>query len=167
MIIFIFRKVYDESAASDKSGNHKAIFPISSFCSDFSFWHDKCFDEEELAMNYTTPKNCGVYNQTTIGNFSDCTGDYFYCEKSNYYICKSLICDGSVNCIQGEDEDIDLCRSIFPEQATFLCYEANRTFIDISIYAIPCDGIFGKFSAHKLCNQLLLEQLTSNLPVVF
>ena len=42
----------------------------------------------------------------------------------------------------GEDEQFELCKDTFPEEATIECVE-NRLpgTIDITIMAIPCDGI--------------------------
>ena len=43
----------------------------------------------------------------------------------------------------GEDEQFELCKYTFPEEATIECVENNRLpgIIDITIMAIPCDGI--------------------------
>ena len=42
----------------------------------------------------------------------------------------------------GEDEEFELCKNTFPEEATFQCIE-NRLpgTIDVTIMATPCDGI--------------------------
>ena len=42
----------------------------------------------------------------------------------------------------GEDEEFELCKDIFPKEATIECVE-NRLpgTIDVTIMAIPCDGI--------------------------
>ena len=42
----------------------------------------------------------------------------------------------------GEDEQFELCKDTFPKEATIKCIE-NRLpcTIDITIFAIPCDGI--------------------------
>ena len=52
------------------------------------------------------------------------------------------ICDGIVHCIFGEDEADETCKDMlsFPEEATIKCFE-NRPGYNITIQAIPCDGI--------------------------
>ena len=49
-----------------------------------------------------------------------------------------------MNCKYAEDESFDLCKSTFPDGATVYCLEADRPFYQIWIYAVPCDGIWGK-----------------------
>ena len=51
-------------------------------------------------------------------------------------------CDGIFHCFYGEDEMFELCKDTFPEEATIECIE-NRLpgTIDVTIMAIPCDGI--------------------------
>ena len=51
-------------------------------------------------------------------------------------------CDGIFHCLYGEDEQFELCKYTFPKEATIECIE-NRLpgTIDITIMAIPCDGI--------------------------
>ena len=51
-------------------------------------------------------------------------------------------CDGIFHCLYGEDEMFELCKNTFPVEATIECIE-NRLpgTIDITIMAIPCDGI--------------------------
>ena len=51
-----------------------------------------------------------------------------------------------MNCKFAEDENFDLCKSTFPEGATVKCLEAVRPFYKIWIYAVPCDGIWGKLT---------------------
>ena len=51
-------------------------------------------------------------------------------------------CDGIFHCLYGEDEHFELCKDTFPNEATIECVE-NRLpgTIDITIMAIPCNGI--------------------------
>ena len=51
-------------------------------------------------------------------------------------------CDGIFQCLYGEDEHFELCKDTFPKEATIECVE-NRLpgTINITIFAIPCDGI--------------------------
>ena len=51
-------------------------------------------------------------------------------------------CDGIFHCLYGEDEMFELCKDTFPKEATIECIE-NRLpgTIDVTIMAIPCDGI--------------------------
>ena len=51
-------------------------------------------------------------------------------------------CDGIFHCLYGEDEMFELCKDTFPVEATIECIE-NRLpgTIDVTIMAIPCDGI--------------------------
>ena len=113
---------------------NEGIQQVSSFCSDFSFWHDKKFEG-----NYTYH-----FNNTGYENKNPCPPkESFYCKMSDSCIPKNFMCDGSVNCFYAEDEDFELCKSFFPEAATVKCEEANRTHYNISILATPCDGILG------------------------
>ena len=80
----------------------------------------------------------------------------FFCQKSKSCIPKSWTCDGAVQCIYGEDEDFELCKDTFPERATIKCLEANRTnLFNITIFAVPCDGIIGK----RLAGHIFLKSL--------
>ena len=51
-------------------------------------------------------------------------------------------CDGIFHCFYGEDEQFEHCKDTFPKEATIQCIE-NRLpgTIDVTIFAIPCDGI--------------------------
>ena len=84
--------------------------------------------------NSSTKKSC-----TEKGN------GFFYCQISKTCIENIKVCDGVVHCIKGEDEDLDTCKpffsEMFPKDATVECIEANRTYYDIIIKAIPCNGI--------------------------
>ena len=52
------------------------------------------------------------------------------------------VCDGIVHCYFGEDEADETCKKVFsfPEVATIECIE-NRFGYNITIKAIPCDGV--------------------------
>ena len=41
----------------------------------------------------------------------------------------------------GEDEQFELCKDTFPEEATIECIEKRLPGINLKIMAIPCDGI--------------------------
>lgn len=41
----------------------------------------------------------------------------------------------------GEDEMFELCKNHFPEQATIRCIENRLPGINLTIMAIPCDGV--------------------------
>ena len=58
------------------------------------------------------------------------------------HIISDKTCDGIFHCLYGEDEEFQLCKDTFPKEATIECVE-NRLpgTIDITIMAIPCDGI--------------------------
>ena len=68
-------------------------------------------------------------------------GNYHHCEKSKTCIPKSKICDGVSHCFYGDDENYKLCPNIWPAKATIRCYEANRSELNISILATPCNNI--------------------------
>ena len=59
--------------------------------------------------------------------------NWFFSEKT---------CDGIVHCFFGEDESDEICKDVlsFQEEATIECLE-NRPGYNITIRAIPCDGI--------------------------
>ena len=50
-------------------------------------------------------------------------------------------CDGIFHCLYGEDEVFELCEPVFPEIATIKCIENRAEGINLTILAIPCDGI--------------------------
>ena len=102
---------------------------------DFTFWADKKLYDEIEAINYTIArhrsKELAVGNETkeTCSEKSPLwvNEESHFCEKSKTCIPKSLICDGAVHCVYGDDEDFGLCRDTFPEGATFECLQANTS----------------------------------------
>ena len=66
---------------------------------------------------------------------------YVYCPLSEVWIPEKYVCDGAIQCIEGDDERFDLCKDTFPESATITCLENDRPFYNITIKATPCDGI--------------------------
>ena len=59
------------------------------------------------------------------------------------YVNLGYVCDGHRHCLDGQDENIDECKSrnTFPKQATVQCFEVNRPDkYSIEIMAIPCNG---------------------------
>ena len=133
-----FRKVYDSKLITNAENETDEVFSITSFCSDLSFWNDSILNfERDPNKNYTYLN--GFENKDSCKS-----DDYFDCQESKTCIPKAFICDGSVNCKYAEDESFDLCKSTFPDGATVKCLEANRPFYQIWIYAVPCDGIWGK-----------------------
>ena len=50
-------------------------------------------------------------------------------------------CDGIVHCIEGEDEALETCRYLYPEEATIECNDRPKGRYDIRVLAIPCNGI--------------------------
>ena len=71
--------------------------------------------------------------------------EYYYCPRSKTCIKKSKLCDGIPHCFYGDDEDFDICsemfRQMWPASATIKCIEANRSELNITILATPCDNI--------------------------
>ena len=56
---------------------------------------------------------------------------------------RGYVCDGHRQCQDGQDEDVDECKSrnVYPQEATVQCFENNRPEeFPIEIMAIPCDG---------------------------
>ena len=87
-------------------------------------------------------KDCsgGIY----IGNETQCENQNMYhCPKSNQCIWQDWVCDGFVQCLEGDDEDFNLChkRKSFAEGATVQCAEANRFGYEVTILATKCDGV--------------------------
>ena len=65
------------------------------------------------------------------------------CDKSTKCIYFDYICDGHRQCQDGQDENIDECKSrnTFPKEATVQCLEDNRPDkYPTVIMAIPCNG---------------------------
>ena len=51
-------------------------------------------------------------------------------------------CDGIFHCLYGEDEEFELCKDTSPKEATIECVEKRLPgTIDVTIMAIPCNGI--------------------------
>ena len=61
------------------------------------------------------------------------------------YKYRDYVCDGHRQCQDGQDENIDECKSrnMFAKEATFQCFEDNRPYkYRIFIMAIRCNGIW-------------------------
>ena len=85
--------------------------------------------------------------------------EYFQCSTSKTCIKRSKICDGVVHCINGEDENLELCSAAFniwQKEATVSCFEANRLDYNLSILAIPCNNVIECKNAEdeKFCTEL-------------
>ena len=83
-------------------------------------------------------------SQFYFGNETQCQSHAMYhCHKSNQCIWQDWVCDGFVQCLEGEDEDFDLCysRGSFAEGATIKCDEAIRYGYNVTILATKCNGI--------------------------
>ena len=83
-----------------------------------------------------------VYSQKASASDIECSiKDYYYfCPLSKIWIPEKYVCDGAIQCIEGDDETFDLCKDTFPESATITCLESDRPFYNITIKATPCDG---------------------------
>ena len=76
------------------------------------------------------------------GTFT-CYPDHLMCDNSTKCIYSHYICDAHRQCQDGQDENIDECKSrnAFSKEATVLCFEANRPGkYTIVIMAIRCNG---------------------------
>ena len=79
-----------------------------------------------------------------FGNETQCLNqNMHHCHESNQCIWKDWVCDGFIQCLQGDDEDFNLCyeRRSFAEGATFKCTEAKRFGYDVTILATKCNDI--------------------------
>ena len=79
-----------------------------------------------------------------FGNETQCQNqNMHHCPKSNQCIWQDWVCDGFVQCLEGEDEDFSLCyeKRSFAEGATFKCTEAKRFGYNVTILATKCNGI--------------------------
>ena len=67
----------------------------------------------------------------------------YHCPKSNQCIWQDWVCDGFVQCLEGDDEAFNLCykRKSFAEGATVQCFEDNRFGYEVTILATKCDGV--------------------------
>ena len=68
----------------------------------------------------------------------------FHCNASEVCIPQQFVCDGKIQCeAEAEDENFDLCveRKAFHHDATFECLENHRILYNITILAVPCNGI--------------------------
>ena len=94
---------------------------------------DKCFSDVN---------KCEA--QFYFGNETQCQNqNMHHCRESNQCIWQDWVCDGFVQCLEGDDEDFDLCyeRESFPEGATFKCLEAKRFGYNVTILATKCNKI--------------------------
>ena len=94
---------------------------------------DKCFSDVN---------KCEA--QFYFGNKTQCQSQNMYhCPESNQCIWQDWICDGFVQCLEGDDEDFELCykRGSFAEGATVECIEAQRYGYDVKILASKCNDI--------------------------
>ena len=79
-----------------------------------------------------------------FGNETQCQNqNMHHCPKSNQCIWQDWVCDGFVQCLEGEDEDFSLCyeKRSFAEGATFKCTEAKRFGYNVTILATRCNCI--------------------------
>ena len=79
-----------------------------------------------------------------LGNKTQCESQKMHhCPKSNQCTWQDWVCDGFVQCLEGDDEDFDLCyeRGSFAEGATVKCNEAQRFGFNVTILATKCNGI--------------------------
>ena len=86
--------------------------------------------------------NC--HAQFYFGNKTQCQSQHMHhCSKSNQCIWQDWVCDGFVQCLEGDDEDFDLCyeKGSFAEGATVECYEKLRFGFNVTILATKCNGI--------------------------
>ena len=130
------------------------MYPYVRKCHAHKHYQNK---SESITDNY-----CGKFEgrvESTTGTFgfhdicpnstnneTDCKENQFFCKQSKSCIDQAKKCNGIINCVEGEDEDFDLCqessKSIFPETATISCKEINRTgSYNIGILATPCNGV--------------------------
>ena len=67
----------------------------------------------------------------------------YHCHKSNQCIWQDWVCDGFVQCLEGDNEDFNLCyeRGSFAKGATLKCTEAKRFGYDVTILATKCNRI--------------------------
>ena len=94
---------------------------------------DKCFSDVN---------KCEA--QFYFGNETQCQNQKMYhCPKSNQCIWLDWVCDGFVQCLEGDDEDFNLCykKESFAEGATLKCLEAERFGYNVTILASKCNGI--------------------------
>ena len=82
--------------------------------------------------------------QFYFGNETQCQNqNMHHCPESNQCIWQDWVCDGFVQCLEGDDEDFNLCyeRGSFAEGATVKCTEAKRFGYNVTILATKCNGI--------------------------
>ena len=82
--------------------------------------------------------------QFYFGNETQCENqNMHHCRESNQCIWQDWVCDGFVQCLEGDDEDFDLCygRESFAEGATVKCTEAQRFGYNVTILATKCNRI--------------------------
>ena len=112
----------------------------------FSYQIDECQHNEVYCPNkakcLSDINKCqaGLY----FGNEIHCQNhSMFHCHESNQCIWQDWVCDGFVQCLQGEDEDFDLCyqRGSFAEGAMVKCAETKRFSYNVMILATKCNGV--------------------------
>ena len=100
----------------------------------------KCISNKAKCLSNINECQAGLY----FGNEIQCQNhSMFHCRRSNQCIWQDWVCDGFVQCLQGEDEDFDLCysRGSFAEGATVKCNETKRYGYNVTILASKCNDI--------------------------
>ena len=119
---------------------------LTQTCIDFS---DRIYQQKIPCPS--TPNNICWDSCANPGpQCTTCTNTtYFQCSQSKKCIHPSLKCDGHPQCDFGEDEDLDICKYIYPQNdglrrhqtqkyATFRCHRIM--YPELETYATPCDG---------------------------
>ena len=69
----------------------------------------------------------------------------FLCKESHQCLYNGLVCDGQIQCDQGEDESLELCkeRGVFAKEANFQCDAKSygATNLTMRILSFRCNGI--------------------------
>ena len=159
---------------SQTSDDYAKSFRPSKLCSDLDFWKDRCLNDSvkyvesrrcsSYGNGFFSMKQCQnneIYcpnkgecfsdvnkceAQFYFGNETQCQNqDMHHCPKSNQCIWQDWVCDGFVQCLEGDDEDFNLCyeRGSFAKGATLKCTEAKRFGYDVTILATHTERNWG------------------------
>ena len=94
----------------------------------------------------------------------------FRYHQTNKLFLVDKTCDGIFHCMKGEDEQFNICNKTYPEEATIECVENRLEGFNVTIMAVPCNGIrecrYGEDENHCGENQNVFQIIIASLMVI-
>ena len=142
-------------------------FYVSSFCNDYSFWeHQKCYSK-----NYTNSRLCNKIENETALSCSENEGfgkNPYFCKKSETCIHEDWKCDGLLQCLHGNDTNLEFCNETALSCSEKHWFGENPYFCEKSKTCIhedwKCDGLVqcinGEDESFSLCQNKFPKEAT-------